>query len=209
MAPPRKHQTDPILDAAREIVLRRGPRAASVAAIASASGAPVGTLYHRFGSRDGLLEAVWLRALERFQQGALSAADAERDPLDRGEALARSSIEFAARHRDDARLLLAVRREDLLDSAPNDAFRRRLGKINAPLIAELQAIARALFGRADSRSMAAVTRAVVELPYSAVRSYAGRPELPSWLADDVAADARLLLTARRGGAPQVVSSGGG
>jgi AcrR family transcriptional regulator len=208
MAPPRKHQTDPILDAAREIVLRRGPRAASVAAIARASGAPVGTLYHRFGSRDGLLVAVWLRALERFQEGALSAAGVEPDPLDRAEALARASIEFAARHRDDARLLLAVRREDLLDRAPDDAFRRRLAEINAPLIAELQEIARALFGRADSRSMAAVTRAVVELPYSAVRSYAGRPELPSWLADDMAADARALLMARRGQAVPVSPGGG-
>jgi hypothetical protein len=42
------------------------PRAASVAAIAAASGAPVGTLYHRFGNRNGVLTAAWLRALERL-----------------------------------------------------------------------------------------------------------------------------------------------
>ena len=61
MAPPRKHETDVILDAARDLVLRGGPRAAGVAAIAEASGAPVGTLYHRFGNRDGILSAIWLR----------------------------------------------------------------------------------------------------------------------------------------------------
>ena len=74
MAPPRKHDTDEILDAARAIVLAAGPRAASVATIARESGAPVGTLYHRFGSRDGLLAAAWLRALERFQHHALAAS---------------------------------------------------------------------------------------------------------------------------------------
>ena len=50
MAPPRKHQTDVILDATRALVLAEGPRAASVGAIAKASGAPAGTLYHRFGT---------------------------------------------------------------------------------------------------------------------------------------------------------------
>ena len=73
MAPPRKHGTDVILDAARTLVLDGGPRAASVAAIAKVSGAPAGTLYHRFGSRDGILAAAWLRALERFQARALTA----------------------------------------------------------------------------------------------------------------------------------------
>ena len=58
MAPPRKHQTDVILDTARGLVLTEGPRAASVAAIAKASGAPTGTLYHRFGNRNGILAAA-------------------------------------------------------------------------------------------------------------------------------------------------------
>lgn len=50
------HDAGAILDAARGLVLEGGPRAAGVAAIAAASGAPVGSIYHRFGSRDGLLE---------------------------------------------------------------------------------------------------------------------------------------------------------
>lgn len=81
MAPPRKHETDVILDAARALVLDGGPRTASVAAIATASGAPAGTLYHRFGNRDGILTAAWLRALERFQARALAAdGDTRRTP---------------------------------------------------------------------------------------------------------------------------------
>ncbi len=175
-------------------MLKHGPRAASVKAIAAASSAPVGTLYHRFGSRDGLLVAVWLRALERFQQIALAAAAAQTDPLERGVAMARSSVDFAVEHPGDARLLLALRRDDLLDVAPDAELKQRLAAMNAPLIAEVTELARQLHGRADSRSIGAVTRAVVDLPYAAVRRYAGVAQLPAWLADDVAADARALLS---------------
>ncbi len=195
MAPPRKHDTDDILDAARALVLAEGPRAASVAAISQASGAPVGTLYHRFGSRDGVLTAAWFRALERFQAGAL-AADAAHpdDPVAAGVAMAAASLAFAAAHPDDARLLLVVRQHDLLDGAP-EPLRARLDALNAPLQAAVVRIARALHGRADARAVDRVTRAVVDIPTAAVRRHVrgdGRA-LPRWLAADVAEAARTLL----------------
>jgi AcrR family transcriptional regulator len=195
LAPPRKHTTDAILDAARALVLAEGPRAASVAAISKASGAPVGTLYHRFGNRDGVLAAAWFRALERFQHSALEADVAHPDdPVEAGVAMARASVTFAASRPDDARLLLTVRRDDLLDGAP-EQLRARLAAINAPLQEAIARIARALHGRADARSLDLVTRAIVDVPTSAVRRHArgdGRA-LPRWLAADVADAARLLL----------------
>ena len=199
MAPPRKHDSDEILDAARALVLADGPRAASVAAISRASGAPVGTLYHRFGNRDGVLAATWLRALERFQAIAL-AGDAPHpdDPLEAGVAMAGASLAFAATHPDDARLLLAVRRDDLLDGAP-EPLRARLDAINAPLEAAIVRITRALHGRADARNLDRVTRAVVDLPTAAVRRHArgdGKP-LPRWLTADVTDAARTLLAGGR------------
>jgi AcrR family transcriptional regulator len=199
MAPPRKHHSDDILDAARALVLSGGPRATSVAAIAQASGAPVGTLYHRFGSRDGVLAAAWLRALERFQARALAAFAAHRDePLEAGVAMATASLTFAADAPDDARLLLVVRRSDLLDGAP-DAFRTQLDAMNAPLADAVTRITRALHGRADARALEAVTRAVVDLPTAAVRRHVRDDggAVPRWLAADVGDAARLLLTARR------------
>ena len=193
MAPPRKHDTDSILDAARALVLRDGPRAASVAAIAHESGAPVGTLYHRFGSRDGVLAAAWLRALEGFQQRALAAA-AHEDPLEAAVAMAISQVGFAREQPEDARLLLTLRRDDLLDAAPDDGFRARLEAINAPLEKALAALTKTLRGRADARALDAVTRAVVDLPSAAVRRHmreSSKP--PSWLEEDIAAAARRLL----------------
>ena len=186
MAPPRKHPTDAILDAARARVLADGPRAASVAAIARDSGAPVGTLYHRFGSRDGVLAAAWLRALERFQARALQGARIE-DPLEAAVAMARAAVEFAVDDPLDAQLLLAVRRRDLLDAA----LPERLDEMNAPLQAALVRVARARYGRSDARNVDRVARLVVDLPAGAVRRHGRR--IPGWLADDVADSVRQLL----------------
>ena len=132
MAPPRKHDTDEILDAARTVALRDGPRATSVAAIAHESGAPAGTLYHRFRNRDGVLQATWLRALGRFHDEVLAAAD-HPDPVEAGVAVAAAAVRFARRWPDDARLLVVVRRTDLLDGGADPGFEQHLAAMNAPV----------------------------------------------------------------------------
>jgi AcrR family transcriptional regulator len=193
MAPPRKHQTDVILDTARGLVLTEGPRAASVAAIAKASGAPTGTLYHRFGNRNGILAAAWLRALERFQSQAMAAA--ADSPLETAVAMAVSVVSFARELPEDARLLLTLRPSDLLDGEPDSTFVNTLATMNAPLLARVNDFARQLYGRTDERTVEAVARAIADLPYGVVRRHAYDNPMPSWLEDDLAAATRALLTA--------------
>ncbi|OBH90110.1 TetR family transcriptional regulator [Mycobacterium sp. E2989] len=195
MAPPRKHETDVILDAARALVLDGGPRAASVAAIAKASGAPAGTLYHRFGNRDGILTAAWLRALERFQARALAAdaATAADTAMETAIAMAVSAVRFARELPEDARLLLTIRPGDLLDDEPDASFRETLAAMNAPLTERLAVLARRLYGNSRPRSVDAVARAVADLPYAVVRRHAHDDPMPSWLEKDVAASALAVL----------------
>ena len=195
MAPPRKHETDVILDATRALVLRHGPRAASVAAIAKASGAPAGTLYHRFGNRDGVVTAAWLRALERFQSRALAAASdtPAHAALETAAAMAVAAIGFARELPDDARLLLTIRPDDLRDGQPDAAFRQTLAAMNAPLIERVRELAAQLYGSSDPRAIDAVNRAVADLPYAVVRRHAREDPMPDWLESDVAAAARALL----------------
>jgi AcrR family transcriptional regulator len=191
VAPPRKHETDAILDATRDLVLAHGPRAASVAAIAKASGAPAGTLYHRFGNRDGVVSAAWLRALERFQSRA-SAASAG-TAIDTAAAMAVSAIGFARELPDDARLLLTIRPDDLRDGQPDATFAKTLAEMNAPLVERVRELAAQLYGSTDARAVDAVSRAVADLPYAVVRRHAHDDPLPAWLESDVAAAARALL----------------
>lgn len=192
MAPPRKHETDAILDATRALVLTDGPRAASVAAIARASGAPAGTLYHRFGNRNGILTAAWLRALERFQSRAMTAAGDT--SLDSAVAMGVAAVQFARVTPEDARLLLTIRPSDLLDGEPDVDFETRLATMNAPLIERLRELARGVFGSDDTRAMDAMARAVVDLPYAVVRRHADDADLPVWLEEDLAQAVRALLS---------------
>src|SRR6185312_6438634 len=76
MPRPLLHDPDEVLDAARDLIVEGGPRAAGIRAIAERSGAPSGSLYHRFGSRDELVARAWLRAVRRFQAGYVAALDA-------------------------------------------------------------------------------------------------------------------------------------
>ncbi|MCW1820224.1 TetR family transcriptional regulator [Mycolicibacterium conceptionense] len=191
MAPPRKHETDAILDATRALVLAEGPRAASVAAIAKASGAPAGTLYHRFGNRNGVLTAAWLRALERFQTRAMAATGDS--PLEAAVAMGVAAVGFARSVPEDARLLLTIRPSDLLDGAPDAEFAATLAVMNAPLIERLRELAREIFGDDDARTMDAMSRAVVDLPYAMVRRHAHDAELPAWMEEDLADGIRKLL----------------
>jgi AcrR family transcriptional regulator len=192
MAPPRKHQTDVILDAARALVLAEGPRAAGVGAIAKASGAPAGTLYHRFANRNGILAAAWLRALQRFQSRALGAtADTV---LESAVATAVAAVEFMREFPDDARLLVALRPSDLLDGEPDDEFQQTLAAQNAPLIERGRTFARELYRSTEPRCIDAIARAVVDLPSAVVRRHANDDPIPDWLEDDLATASRALLT---------------
>src|SRR5262249_61065198 len=108
MPRPRSHSPDAVLDAARAIVLSDGARAATVAAIARASKAPTGSLYHAFGSRDGLLTAAWERAARRSQERWL-VESTRPDPVEAGAAMALSLLALAPAPVHDCRLLLRTR----------------------------------------------------------------------------------------------------
>jgi AcrR family transcriptional regulator len=57
---------DVILDAAEDLMARIGYDKTSISMICRASGLPVGSLYHHFGSKAGLLAAVMQRGAARF-----------------------------------------------------------------------------------------------------------------------------------------------
>jgi AcrR family transcriptional regulator len=165
---PELYPTDSILDAARGVVLEQGLGAATVAAIAESSGAPVGSIYHRFGSVDDLLTKIWIRAVRRSQ--ARFAAAAERsDPVEATVAAGLSVYDFCVDHPADARLLLSFRPEDLAGGSLDPAQVSELQHLNEPIQAVVEDLARRLYGRASRRSVDRVIMAVFDLPHGAVR----------------------------------------
>jgi AcrR family transcriptional regulator len=185
MPRPQVHPTDTMLDAARDLLLGEGSRSATIEAIANASGAPTGSIYHRFGSRDELIARLWIRAVYRSQASFLAALE-QADPRDAALAGAMSIIDFCEEHPADAQLLVAFRREDLIRTIPEGPLADELEELNRPVERAVVQLARRLYG---SRSRAALDRtllAVFDLPYGAARRYliAGA-RLPSGLRADL------------------------
>jgi AcrR family transcriptional regulator len=165
---PELHPTDSILDAARTVILDHGLGAATIAAIAESSGAPVGSIYHRFGSVDDLLTEMWIRAVRRSQERFTTAAE-HPDPTEAIVAGALSVYDFCVEHPADARLLLSYRADDLAGGRIDAKQRAELARINEPVQAVVKQLARRLFGRASRSALDRVLLVVFDIPHGAVR----------------------------------------
>jgi AcrR family transcriptional regulator len=165
---PELHSTESILDAARGVVLDAGLGAATIAAIADSSGAPVGSIYHRFGSVDDLLTEMWIRAVRRSQDTFAAAAE-QADPIEAAVGAALSVYDFCAQHPADGRLLLSFRPEDLAGRRIDPKQRAELARLNEPVEGVVKDLARRIYGRASRQSLDRVLMAVFDVPHGAVR----------------------------------------
>jgi AcrR family transcriptional regulator len=169
---PRLHTDDQALDAALTLFHEGGPSAVTTAAISTRSGAPTGSLYHRFGSRQDLLATLWLRTIHRFQTGLLAASTAASPGLPRALAAAGWVLSFVESHPADARLLLACRREELLGTptiTPDQAA--TLATLNEPIAALIHQLSREIFGSVSAHALELTTLAVQDFPYAVVRRH--------------------------------------
>ena len=114
-------KNDQFVDAALKIAADYGPAAVTIAAVAGEVGAPVGSVYHRFLSRDVLLTEVWLRVVVSFQEAFLAA-------LEKGDGLeaAMHTPRWVRQHSAEARILLLYRREELVAGAWPEEFKERV-----------------------------------------------------------------------------------
>lgn len=145
MGRPSKFDTDRVLDAALCVLERDGMRALTMTRVAEELGAPSGSVYHRFASRTALLVALWLRSAERFQRSYREVVEAHHDAHEAARAAARYIIERARRHRAEALVLMAYRREDLLGGAWPTAVRKRAQALEADHRQMAQDLARRLW----------------------------------------------------------------
>lgn len=203
MARPELHPTDSILDAARGVVLEQGLGAATIAAIAGSSGAPVGSIYHRFGSVDDLLTEMWIRTVQRSQERFAAAAE-EPDPIEAAVGAALSVYDFCVEHPADGRLLLSYRAEDLAGARIDPKQRTKLERLNDPVAAVVKDLARRLYGRASRKSLDRVILAVFDLPHGAVRRPLTNGEaLSPQRREAVEAAVRAVLAKPQASAPEV------
>jgi AcrR family transcriptional regulator len=174
---PPKFDEERILAVAGRLMAARGPSGATIGAIARAVGAPTGSIYHRFDSRDVLLATVWLRAAAAFQDAVFERL-AGPAPREAGLAAALCMAERVREHPQEARLLLLRRRENFVDRGWPATFRRRAAQLARQIETELRAFSRRLCGREDAPTVRMVAYAVIEAPFAAIRRHVAAKESP-------------------------------
>ncbi|MFF4955218.1 TetR/AcrR family transcriptional regulator [Streptomyces chattanoogensis] len=169
MARPPRFDTSLLLDAAVRLAAEHGPPGVTMSAVAAAAGAPSGSLYHRFAGRPALLAEVWLRTVERFQEGYFAALKSSPDPRTAGCAAARHVVAWCRAHPEEAALLQYGAREFGRDGWPED-HRRRADEGNERIFASVAGLAAAL-GASGPQDTERVTLAVIDVPLTLVRRH--------------------------------------
>ena len=183
-----------MLDAARALLFRVGVENLTVQAIAEACGAPVGSLYNRFGSRRELLARLWLRAARKSQAAALPQF-VQDDAVEVAVASARRVVTFAREEPEDARLLASFRREDLVGQELSPALLSELETLNNPVQVAYKQLCKRLYGDARNDRMRRMMLPVLDLPLAAIRRYVlGGRSVPAELEPLVERAARAILT---------------
>src|SRR2546421_12433308 len=119
MRPSFGHAT--FLTAARDLAAASGPAAVTVSSVTERLGAPSGSFYYRFASRDVLLAELWLATALAFQQGFVRAIQA-----DDGLAAALHTPVWVRAHLDDARVFLLHHRDDFVHGGWPEGLKGRV-----------------------------------------------------------------------------------
>ncbi|MBI3786387.1 MAG: TetR/AcrR family transcriptional regulator [Deltaproteobacteria bacterium] len=168
MGRPSRYGEAEILDGAKQVSAEIGPQKLTIAKVAARAGVPVGSIYHRYASRDEILAAVWLDFVEDFQRQFLAELEG-REVLKAGLAAVRFACGWVRGHPREARLLLLHRREDFASERWPASDRRRAEKLAADAGDCLGAYARRLAGRTGVVERNAVRLALVDLPMAGLR----------------------------------------
>ncbi len=178
---------DEFMDAALRVVVERGPGALTIAALASGMKAPIGSVYHRFPSRDVLLAEMWIRVVESFQQGFLAALACN------GLLASLYTVNWVREHPNEGRLLLLYRREDLLSGDWPDHLRDQIVRLSQELDSGIRSFAEKRFGSLTKETLRRATFALVDVPLAAVRPHLQEGQPPPGIVDELIRETYLAI----------------
>lgn len=180
---PSTISADAILDAVTRLAGERGATVATIQAISASSGASVGSLYHRFESRDALLARAWLRTAKAFLELFISTLDAC-DTIENGVRAALVTTCWARENRVAAALIVSHNRDEFLSAGAPATVLREAEALGRDLNGSLQRFAKRI-GQADGAGLARCRYALVGLADGAVRLYLPSrvppPEVDAWV----------------------------
>jgi AcrR family transcriptional regulator len=188
MARKAKFSAEQFIDAALDLAAEQSPAAVTIAALAERMTAPVGSVYHRFASRDLILARLWLRTVEAFQEGFIKA-------LRRKDGLAAAlyTPQWVRTHLKEAKLLLLYRREDLMSGSWPVEVESLAARLSNDMSSAMVEFTRDLFGHVSKEAIVRTTFALIDVPYASVRQSLLAGKAPSIVVDELVAETYMAL----------------
>jgi AcrR family transcriptional regulator len=180
--PKRLFEDLDFIAAARNIAAAGGPASVTVTSVTEQLGAPVGSFYHRFASRDVLLANVWLSTALAFQTGFVAA-------IKGGDGLAAAlhTPVWVREHPEEARSFLLYHRDDFAHGNWPRDLKDRVARQGRRVDAAYKRFARVSFGGVGANELRLARFVLAELPKAAVGSYLRQGLAPPALVDEMIA----------------------
>ncbi len=165
-------QHEEFLDAAVAIIAKDGLGALTIAALAKRVNAPVGSVYHRFPSRDALLAEVWLNIIEAFQSEFL--VKLQEDGLE----ATLSCLEWVRRNPSEARIMLLYRVYDLTSGQWPPDMQKRARRLARELKEGVLSFTKRQFGQVTKENKDRAIFAIYDAPIGIIRRYLRDNKVP-------------------------------
>lgn len=127
-----------LLDAALDIFADEGVEGFTITSVVNRSGVSVGSLYHHFGSFDGLSTALYAQCTAEVMDTMIDTMHRASTARTGIEAMARSYLRWSRDHRPKS-LVLHTARESEYRPAVTEVKRSRLGEIEKWLMPHIEA----------------------------------------------------------------------
>lgn len=157
------------------------------------TGVSVGSLYHRFGSREGLLARAWLDTLAAFHARFLAALDHPGEVP--GLAAALETPLFCRDEPEKALILVCCRRSELMSDNTPEALQAELATANDRVMAAIDA-----FCRRTGLPVEIAKLGLIGFPLGAVKLYMPGEPVPEALDEEIERAYRAVVL------PRLVSS---
>jgi AcrR family transcriptional regulator len=178
-----KFTDDQFLDATCRLVAQHGPGATTVAAVAGSVGAPIGSVYHRFASKEDLLARLWLRTVEEFQRGFLEILR-----TNDGLRAALYTPTWIRANPDKALVLLLHRREEFLSKNWTAEVRRTAEWLGNELHTGIREFCKRAYGEVSQANLRRSAFVLIDVPYAAVKRHLEIRETPPVMVDGLIED---------------------
>ncbi|GCD97779.1 TetR/AcrR family transcriptional regulator [Embleya hyalina] len=133
---------DRILDAAERLFSTRGYADVTVGQVCRASGFPVGSIYHHFTNKYGLLAAVFERSSGLFFESLPAVDDLPGDPLDRLGAFYDAAVDVIGDRVLFMRLMFLLQLQEDKDGTIAPLVHEARRRVRTELIAVIEPVAR-------------------------------------------------------------------